>query len=38
MTDVIGDLINAADGFELPDGFDLVENLPLIEAAAEGGE
>lgn len=36
MTDTIGDLINAAEGFELPEGFDLVDNLPLIEAAITG--
>ena len=36
LGETIGDLINAAEGFEIPDGFDLVENLPLIEAAATG--
>jgi len=38
MTDVIGNLINAVEGFELPETFDLVENMELIEAAATGDE
>lgn len=38
ITDVIGDLINAKEGFELPETFDLAKNLNLIEQAATGSE